>query len=158
MSTGVQGFGTSGWSIPPTGVTELYQRVLRETGDPRLADQAVVNAQKALDDLYHTAMVRTGGDQAASNQAVNQYSAQILRVAGLLPAIQGNDANRAGPALREAWGILQNAGITNKEAFHPWLHANVPSDDALRSAGFDPAEVHRPPNTPWAYADLDALT
>jgi len=134
----------------------LYRDVLARTGDPQQAQAAVSYAAAGMKEVYHEAMVKTGGDQAAARAAQQQYGPEVYRLASLIPTIQGAGGD-AGAALQQALGIMQRTAGIDAEALTPWINKNVSDDGALRAAGLDPAVVRAPPDTPWAHADLDAL-
>lgn len=158
MGTGVRINGAPSWNVPAgAGLNELYQQVLRQTGDQNVANEAVANAQRALDDIYNQTMISTWADEGASRAAQQRLTPQILRVAALLPTIQGQDTGRAGAALTEAMGVLEGSGLRDRTALYPWLNEHITDDGVLQAAGFDPAEVRKPPDTPWAHADLESL-
>jgi hypothetical protein len=95
-------------------------------------------------------MIATGGDEDASNAAVERYAARAARLAELIPSIRSGGAS-SGSSLREAVALLENSGLQNRSSLHGWLARNVQSDDTLRSAGFDPEAVRRieiPPGLP----------
>lgn len=157
MSVGVRNV-----SSDPTGagspLAALYQQVLAQTGDTAAAQEAVGTAQAVLRDIYNRGVIASKGDTDYGNQVAAQYTPQVMQLAALVPTIKSNDPAASGRALTEAMGLLQRNGLSNPKALYPWLKEYVKSDDALRAAGFDPAEVRKPPDTVWANADLDALT
>jgi hypothetical protein len=158
MGIGIHSTGAapSWWSSEhDSALQELYANVTRQFG-AEAAERAVRDAQYALNDAFHKMMIRFGGDEMHARSAVLEMTPDITRLASLIPAIKSNDTTRAGVALREARGLLARAGMSD-QAMVPWLKAHVASDDVLRAAGFDPADVRRPSDTPWAHADLDAL-
>jgi len=153
MATQVTGASGIPPASTPTGA--LYRDVLARTGDPAVAQQAVAYAQAGLKEVYHRAMVKTGGDEAAARAAQQQYGPEVLRLAGLVPQIQAGGPG-AGRDLTQALGILDGLGV-DREGLNPWLNQHISDDGVLEAAGLDPAVVRAPPDTPWAHADLDAM-
>ena len=147
---------TGGIPAANTAQGALYRDVLARTGDPEIAQAVLGYADAGMREVYNEAMVRTHGDQAAAQAAQRQYGPDVYRLAGLIPTIQGGGSG-AGAALQQALGIMSKVGVTDHKALFPWINQNVSDDGALRAAGLDPAEVRKPPDTPWAHADLDAI-
>ena len=157
MSIGLR--GVNGGYVSPqleAAYQDIYQRVLAQTGDQAAAQEAVLNARNTLSDIYHQTMIATGGDEQASHAAVARYTQQVMQLAGLVPAIKGNDPAAAANALRQAMTLLTSNGLRDRTALYPWLREHVTNDQVLRDAGFDPEAVRRA-DTPWAHTDLEAL-
>lgn len=154
MATTVNAPGTIPAANTPQGA--LYRDVLARTGDAQQAQAALSYASQGMKEVYNEVMVKTGGDQDAARAAQSKYGPDVYRLASLIPTIQGQGGN-AGAALQQALGILKNSAGLDADALYPWINKNVSDDGALRSAGLDPAEVRKPPDTPWAHADLEAL-
>lgn len=136
---------------------DLYQRILQQTGSAETAQQAVANARNALSSIYHDAVVRAGGDESAGYNTVNQYTRQVMQLAGMIPSITGGDTAAATASLRQATSLLEANGMRDRSVMYQWLREHVTNDEVLRGAGFDPAAVKRVDSGAWAYADTEAL-
>ncbi|MEL7367401.1 MAG: hypothetical protein AAFN74_00705 [Myxococcota bacterium] len=134
----------------------LMDRVMQQTGQQDLAQDAAAAAEKALSGIYHQAVVDAGGNRQAGLQAVQRHSESVFRLAGLVPQITGDDPAAASTALRQAQQVLRDAGIDDPQFIYPWLRQNVRNDQVLRGAGLDPQRV-RHVDSPWSHADLDGL-
>ena len=134
----------------------LMQRVMQQTGQQDVAEDAARAAEAALSDIFHQTVVSSGGDQEAAIRATQYYSSAVFQLAGLVPQITGDDARAGSAALREARQILQGVGIDDPQFMYPWLRTNVENDQILRGAGLDPERVRHVDN-PWAHADLEGL-
>lgn len=130
--------------------------MLSKTGDPQAARRAVQQAQAGIQGLYDHAMVQTRGDQQAARAIQYRHADKVAQLAGLLPDITGSDPSKAGPALRQALGLLDQAGMTDREWLKPWLREHVKDNRTLRAAGLNPDDI-RKTDTPWAYIQSDAL-
>ena len=149
--------GSSQWrQSHASQLDALMQRVIRQTGERGLAQEAVQAAENALIDLYHQAMVNSGGDRSAALRAVEHHTESVFELAGLVPQIVGDDPESASTAIRQAQRVLHRLGHEDPTFMYPWLRANVDSDRVLRGAGLDPQRV-RHVDSPWAYADLEGL-
>ena len=153
--------------ISPPGTTQwrqanaprldaLYQQVLQQTGEQGLAQDAARAAESALRDIYNQAMVNSGGNQQVALQAMEQHTPAVIRLAGLVPQITGDDPAAGATALREARQTLRQVGIEDPQFMYPWLRQNVQNDQVLRGAGLDPERV-RHIESPWSHVNLDGL-
>ncbi len=149
--------GSPGWrqSHAPQ-LNALFQRVLDQTGQRGLAEEAIRAAESALNGMYHQVMIDSGGNSPYAVQVMNAHTESVVRLAGLVPQITGDDPTAGSAALREAQQVLRGMGISDPQFMYPWLRANVNDDQVLRSAGLDPQRV-RHVDSPWAHADLDGL-
>ena len=157
MPTQVSMPGSAQWrQANASQLNALIDRVMQQTGQRGLAEDAARAAENALTDLYHQAMVNSGGNQQTALQAVQHHTQSVFRLAGLVPQITGNDSAAASSALRQAQQVLRDAGINDPQFLYPWLRSNVSNDQVLRGAGLDPQRV-RHVDSPWAHADLQGL-
>ncbi len=94
-----------------------------------------LNVNAALNNVYHDAMVRSGGKKDQAERVKAQAAPILQELAGLAPKVREGDAG----ALKQAMKLVKSAGLS-EDIMVPWLNEHVDAA-TMSKAGVDPQEV-----------------
>lgn len=94
-----------------------------------------LNVGATLNNVYHDAMVRSGGKKDQAERAKAQAAPVVQQLADLAPKVRAGDAG----ALKQALGLVKSAGL-NEDIMVPWLNEHVEAS-TMKKAGLDPKAI-----------------